>query len=64
MPPEFCAEVLIATILLWVSVFGLCEEALRRVEKTEVRVSIYVLLGISVISFVQTQRGLSSCTLM
>lgn len=64
MPPGVCVEVLLATIVLWVSVFGLCEEALRVVEKPTTRVGIYAAMGFTVILFVYSKHGLTSCTLM
>lgn len=64
MPPEFCVEVLLATIILWVSIFGICDEALRVIEKPTTRISIYAGMGCLVTLFVYLNHGLTSCTLM
>ena len=64
MVPQLCLELLIATILLWVGVFGLCEEALRLVTRADCRVAVYTSIVLIVALFIHSKHGVSSCTLM
>ena len=64
LQPVICAEVLTATILLWVSVFGLCEEVLKMVQSASSRILFYFVLGVGVLVFVFFQKGVTSCSLM
>lgn len=57
-------EVLLATILLWVAVFGLIDELMQYVGKSEQKIAFYALLALFVICWVYVNHGISFCTLM
>ena len=59
-----CFEVLMATILLWVAVFGMCDLAMELVEAKWKRAAFYLGLALSVLVFLILHRNVSVCGLM
>ena len=57
-------EVLLATILLWVAVFGLIDELMHYACKPEQKIVCYGVLGVVIICWVNVNHGVSFCTLM
>ena len=59
-----CFEVLIATIFLWVSIFGLSDIVMELVEVKWKRAGVYALLAVSVALFLVFHKNVSVCGLM
>lgn len=64
MQQIMCFEVLFATILLWVAVFGLADLVMELVEARWKKASFYVGLALSVLVFLLLHKNVSVCGLM
>ena len=64
MQSFLCFEVLLATVLLWVAIFGVVDEMMQRLDKTNYRLGFYCILGILVACWVYETQRISFCTLM
>mgnify|MGYP004037639041 CR=1 FL=1 len=59
-----CFEVLIATIFLWVSIFGISDIVMGLVEQKWKRAGAYTLLAVLVALFLGFHKNVSVCGLM
>lgn len=59
-----CVEVLIATILVWISLFGILELAINQLEKHAHKLAAYILILVPVAVFASTYEEFSSCVLL
>lgn len=64
MQGVLCFEVLLATILLWVAIFGVIEELMQHFGKSNHRLFFYCILGSLVGCWVHEKHHISFCTLM
>lgn len=64
MQTVLCFEVLFATILLWVAIFGVMEELMQQFGKSNYKLLFYCLLGFFVTCWVYEKQHISFCTLM
>ena len=64
MQVTMCMEVLLATICLWVAIFGIFDAIVERFEQKWPRVSVYVLVAGAVGVFLMTHKSVSVCSLM
>lgn len=64
MPPDMCFEILIATVLLWVCVFGLADITVSHFSTDRERVLFYLGVGFAVLVFILTHPGVNVCSLM
>ena len=64
MQVTMCMEVLLATICLWVAIFGIFDAIVERFEQKWQRVSVYVLVAGAVGVFLMTNKNVSVCSLM
>lgn len=59
-----CFEVMMATIMVWVCAFGLCEELLREIESKFKRVMFYGFTAVCVTGFLASHKNVNICSLM
>ena len=59
-----CFEVLFATILLWISLFGLADQLASRLPDESARCAFYAGVGGLVLVFLLTHRDVSVCAMM
>ena len=59
-----CVEVLIATIFVWISFFGIFELAIDQIEKPSNKLAAYICLLIPVMLFACVHDGFTSCILL
>ena len=59
-----CVEVLIATIFVWISLFGVFELAIDQIEKPSNKLVAYICLLISAMLFAYNHDGFTSCSLL
>jgi hypothetical protein len=64
MQVTMCFEVLLATVFLWVSIFGLFDVAVSMMECKKKHAAVYVVVGGSVLVFLATHESVSVCSLM
>ena len=64
MQPVLCFEVLLATVLLWVAIFGLFDLLVEWIDNKGRRGALYLLLGLGVLGFLATHKSVSVCALM
>ena len=57
-------ELLLATICLWVAIFGIFDAIVERFDKKWKQVSVYVLVAGAVVVFLMTHKNVSVCSLM
>ena len=60
---EVCIELLFFTILLWVSVFGIMDELISRLESKSNRIFIFIAIGVVSVTVVTVQKDLNFCML-
>ena len=58
-----CLEVLVATITLWVAIFGVVDEVVAHIPSVAGRISVYVALGLGCVVFVTTVQDVTWCSL-
>ena len=61
---EVCVEVLVATIVAWVGVWGIADETVQLVESRRVRCCIYAALLGGALLVAGLQRSLTVCALL
>tara|TARA_B100001540_G_scaffold155612_2_gene137703 strand:+ start:4483 stop:4677 length:195 start_codon:yes stop_codon:yes gene_type:complete len=64
MNQNMCFEVLLATIVLWVAIFGLCDICASMLENKQQQGTLYGLLAVSVFAFLLTHDNVTVCSLM
>jgi len=64
MNETMCAEVLIATIMLWVAVFGLSDLLMEWVGDPYKKTLFYATLAVSVSVFLGIHKNVTTCGLM
>tara|TARA_Y100000361_G_scaffold82019_1_gene72584 strand:+ start:472 stop:666 length:195 start_codon:yes stop_codon:yes gene_type:complete len=64
MQVVMCFEVLLATILLWISLFGLADQLASRLPDEQARCAFYAGVGGLVLVFLLTHRDVNICTMM
>lgn len=64
MYPGVCVEVLVATVVAWVGVWGIADETVQLVESRRVRCCIYAALLGGALLVAGLQRSLTVCALL
>ena len=64
MQVTMCMEVLLATICLWVAIFGIFDAVVERFDKKWQQVSVYLVVAGAVCVFLMTHKNVSVCSLM
>lgn len=64
MRPVMCVEVLLATVALWIALFGVCDVIMSRVADDGVKLGFYAVLTASVGVFVYVNDQLNMCSLL
>ncbi len=64
MQTVMCLEVLLATVALWVALFGICDLLLENIKDNHVKLGFYMLLMATVFMFVYYTQQIDACTLM
>lgn len=64
MNQNMCFEVLLATIVLWVAVFGLCDMCANMLETKQQQGLLYGLLAMAVMAFLASHDNVTVCSLM
>ncbi len=64
MYPGVCVEVLVATVVAWVGVWGIADETVHLVENRRMRCCIYAALLGGALLVAGLQRSLTVCTLL
>lgn len=64
MSAGLCLEVLIATVVAWVGVWGIVDEAVGLVENKAVRCCLYAALLAGAVALAAAQRSLTVCALL
>ncbi len=59
-----CVEVLIATILAWVGLWGIADELVHLIESRLLRCSVYASLLLGALLLASLQPGLTVCALL
>jgi hypothetical protein len=59
-----CVEVLIATIVAWVGVWGIVDETVQLLESRLLRYCVYALLLCAALLLATLQQGLTVCALL
>lgn len=59
-----CLEVLIATIIAWVGVWGMVDETVQCLESRLLRCSVYAVLLCGALLLAALQPGISVCALL
>ena len=59
-----CVEVLLATILVWISLFGILELAIGQIDKQSHKLAAYIFILAPVALFASTYKEFSSCVLL
>ena len=59
-----CFEVLMATIALWVALFGFCDVLVSKLEHDISKLAVYTVLAFFVLVFVYVNDSINMCTLM
>jgi|Laugresubdmm15sn_1035100.scaffolds.fasta_scaffold00068_18 hypothetical protein len=64
MSAGLCLEMLLATVIAWVGVWGLVDEAVQLVQSRNQRCFIYAMLVIGAVALATAQRSLTVCALL
>jgi predicted membrane channel-forming protein YqfA (hemolysin III family) len=64
MMPVMCFEVLLATIMLWISLFGISDHFIAKIEKDEIKLIVYAMMALMVLVFVYASNHINACALM
>ncbi len=64
MYPGVCVEVLVATVVAWVGVWGIADETVQLVESRRARCCIYAALLGGALLVAGLQRSLTVCALL
>ena len=64
MEQVLCFEVLLATVLLWVAIFGLFDLLVEWMDNKSRRGALYMLLALCVLGFLAMHNSVSVCALM
>ena len=64
MQQIMCFEVLMATVFLWVAVFGLTDIVREHIPKLWQQALMYVVVGVGVLVFLATHKQVNVCMLM
>lgn len=64
MNQNMCFEVLLATIVLWVAIFGLSDICASMLENKQQQGVLYGLLAVLVFAFLLTHDNVTVCSLM
>ena len=59
-----CVEVLLATICVWISLFGIFELAINQIQEPSNKLAAYICLLIPVMMFACLHDGFTSCILL
>jgi len=59
-----CMEVLIATILAWIGVWGIADETVQLLESRLLRCCVYAALLLGALLLASLQPGLTVCALL
>ena len=59
-----CVEVLLATIFVWISLFGIVELAINQIQEPSNKLAAYICLLIPVMMFACLHDGFTSCILL
>ena len=64
MKSILCFEVLLATVVLWVAIFGMFDIIVSMLDSQKQKGVLYVMLALGVIGFLMTHESVSVCALM
>lgn len=64
MKDFLCTETLLATIGLWIALFGLCDILVQHIERIEHKIAFYCALLLLDALFVWLSQSVNSCALL
>ena len=64
MKSILCFEVLLATVVLWVAIFGMFDIIVSMLDSQKQKGVLYVVMALGVIGFLMTHESVSVCALM